>query len=150
MNQVFSLAAGGVAPTLSALGIFGDYTIRRVRWSLWLHNTDAESAVNYPLAVYLGMTIITSDAFASGVGATPDPTDDAADWFAYHVAPYFVTSATQASGNTADLRVYEWDERSMRRVNENSQVPVLVLALAPNETAQVAWAGRMLVSHGRA
>ena len=146
VNQVFDLGNIGPAPSLADLGIIGDYTIRRVRWSFWLHNIDAESTVNVPLAVYMGMTVISADAFGSGVGASPDPLDDAADWWAYHVAPYFVTAAVATD---ADRRVYEWDERSMRRVNENSSVPALILSLAANETAQFAFAGRMLVSHGR-
>ena len=146
-NQAFNIAVEGPGSTLTALGVVGDYTIRRVRWSLAVRNNDAETGADTPVPFYLGMTVATSDAFASGVGALPSPEDDSADWFAYHAKHYFVGGTL--TGRFEQYNQWDLDERSMRKVNENSQMPVLVFAIPTGETASVAFAGRILVSHGR-
>jgi len=146
-NQGFDLGVEGLGPTLVALGIVGDYTIRRVRWRLAVNNADAEDAVNTANMLFAGMVVVSADAFASGVGALPNPISDASPWWAYHTLPYFVGGTL--TGRNEAYQHYELDERSMRKVNENSQVPALVFALITGGTANVTFAGRILVSHGR-
>ena len=143
-NLAFDLSAIGSYPSLTALGVFGDYTVRRVRWSLYARDIDAESTDVAQVAAW-GLVIVNIDAFNSGVGALPDPLSDAADWFGHGYVAY---SSLLAAGRDTS-RVYELDNRAMRRVNENSQVPIIVLAGIAGETMHFAFGGRLLVSHGR-
>ncbi len=148
-TRIFDLSVQGVTPTLPELGIFGDYTIRRVRWRF--SGRDIDSFVGKRLVlVFWGMIVVSDDAFASGSGAVPDPRTDAADWFAYGVMTY-VTGFDSIGQDTLIATTFsaELDSRSMRKVNENSQVPVLVLSTVTGETTEVVFGGRLLVSHGR-
>ena len=141
-----NMAVDGVAATLASLGVVGDYTIRRVRWTLGLWDTDAEVTLRM-VTVYWGMTVVSDDAVASGSGAMADPRVDSADWFGYGTPMYSVAPAGADSPDQP--RLYEYDVRSMRKVNENNQVPVLRLSMIAGETALYQVAGRVLVSHGR-
>jgi len=143
-NQAFDLGAEGSASTLASLGIVGDYTIRRVRWALAMRDEDVETN-GLPRFLNWGMTVVSSDAFSSGVGAIPDPANDNADWWGYGSAGYFELE----TGFETPRYVYEYDVRSMRKVNENSQIPALVLSLAPGRVVSFSFFGRILVSHGR-
>ncbi len=144
-NLVVPMTTAGPAPDLSALGVFGDYTIRRVRWSLGLQELDAENTNGAFQVVFWGMTVVSNDALASGVGAIPDPVSDPADWFGYGTAMY----QTLDTGKESVAREYQFDVRSMRKVNENGQTPVLVFSVNTGETVGLTHAGRVLVSHGR-
>ena len=144
-TRIFDLSVQGVTPTLPQLGIFGDYTIRRCRWKMSGYDTDSFVSAREVL-VYWGLTVVSADAFASGSGALPDPRTDAADWFGYGIATYRTSNVNDAQVSRFEL---DLDVRSMRKVNENSQVPALVLSSVSGELTEFVFAGRMLVSHGR-
>ena len=144
-NQVFRLDTIGNGPILADLGVFGDYTIRRIRATLGLNEADLENTNGSPQVLFWGMTIVSVDAFSSGTGAVPDPENDAADWFGYGT-PFYQRHDT---GFKDEMWTYSIDIQSMRKVNENSQTPVVVFHLLTAQTALVSIAGRMLVSHGR-
>jgi len=143
---VMSLSEAGVSPLLSDLGVVGDYTIRRVRWTLGLRNIDL-TFTRRIVTVYWGMTVVGRDAFGSGSGAVGDPRQDANDWFGYGTVMY-ATDVTLVEPSVL-LESRDIDVRSMRKVNENNSLPVLVLSVVAGETALFNIAGRLLVSHGR-
>jgi len=148
-TKIVNMTVDGVSPTLSALGVQGDYTIRRVRASLALWDTDIETTQRF-VTVYWGMTIVSVDAEASGSGALADPRTDSADWFGYGTAMYPVVPTVSGAPSAQGYRWFDIDVRSMRKVNENSQVAVMLLNMVAGENALYQVAGRMLVSHGRA
>ena len=139
-----NLGVVGFQPTLAQLGVHGDYTIRRVRWSIGLFSSLVEAIDDVRMFTW-GMTVVTADAFATGGGALPNPQDDPADWFGYGTIPYAEVPVTDDKVH----RFLELDGRSMRRINENSQVPALILFIQAGQTVNYVLAGRMLVSHGR-
>jgi len=135
----------GTWPTLAGMGIVGDYTIRRIRFTmgvqalLAVENTAAE-------ALFWGITVVEDDAFAAA--AVAEPEDDPADWMGYGTELASVQGSFSAS--THPLTLVKQDVKSMRKVNENHQRVVMVLEASGvnNGNIQVQVAGRMLVSQG--
>jgi len=141
---IFDLSTIGASPDLTALGIFGDYTIRRTRFNLSLVLASVEATIT-PNYLWYGCSVQGADAVATGGGALPNPLDDAADWYVWGVVPF---NDDPTAGSQEHFSV-EVDSRAMRRVNENSQRPVLSLFLEAGVDVFAKFAGRMLVSHGR-
>ena len=147
-RQIFNLGVNGVGSSLALLGIVGDYTIRRVRWHVGIHDTDAFTTVREVL-VYWGMTVVSIDAFLAGPGSLPDPRTDSADWFGYGVLTYITENLGNFFGWAPNRIAADLDVRSMRKVNENNEAIALVFSTVAGEQAEVAFGGRLLVSHGR-
>jgi len=146
-NRIFDLGAEGSAPSFAALGVFGDFTIRRLRWEMSATVATVEVTPE-ATPLWFGVTVVSSDAFNTGSGALPDPQLDSADWMAWGVM--LVPTDPDAGGQVTDAFVYRTvDNRSMRKVNENSQVVALVFSAIAGFTIRVNFAGRILVSHGR-
>ena len=146
-NHIEDLGVDGAAPSLATLGVVGDFTIRRLRWEMSATVATVE-AVPEATPLWFGVMVVSSDAFNSGSGALPSPRDDAGDWMAWGVM--LVPTDPDAGGQVTDAFVYRTvDNRSMRKVNENSQVVAIVLECLLGFTVRVNYAGRILVSHGR-
>ena len=146
-TSIFNLGTVGPGPMLTALGVFGDFTIRRMRWTLGAIDADVESVADEITVLHWGMTIVSLDAFNSGGGALPDPRDDAADWFGYGTV--MLAARTGGTGSPESMIPLTEDGRAMRKVNENSHVVALVFSTDVGRTVKLSAAGRMLVSHGR-
>ena len=136
-------------PTFAALGIFGDYTIRRTLMSCILSSGAASSSIeHHGLVVACG--ILEDDAVAASV--FPDPATDPYDWFLYDTL--WVQQDTNSVGATSvQARASRKDvgSKSMRKVNENHQQPMLILQALPGNTDAITVSvhGRVLVSHGQ-
>ena len=146
-NQIRDLGTVGPAPDLSSLGVIGDYTIRRLRYELSTLMATTET-IPEGVPLFYGVIVVNQDAFGSGAGALPSPSSDAADWMSWGVI--LTPADPNATGQVTDaMRFVTVDNRSMRKVNENSQVIALVLETLVGFTIRVNYAGRLLVSHGR-
>jgi len=146
-TQVFDLGTEGLSEDLTALGVFGDYTVRRTRFELGARVASTE-ANQFLVSLWYGCIVVGLDAFASGSGAVADPQDDNADWFVYGVLQ--VPTFPGATGQVTDaFRQVSVDSRLMRKVNENNQVIALVFSTTTGVSVQLNFAGRILVSHGR-
>ena len=76
----FVLNTVGSAPDLAALGVLGDYTIRRVLGKIgYVNNLGSESASTDYFT--WGVIVVSDDAVAAG--AIPSPRLDNADWLAH-------------------------------------------------------------------
>ena len=142
-NLVYSLATVGAAPDLGDLGIFGDYTIRRVHLTLAMVSNVAATGILD--IVYWGMTVVSSDALAQGAASLPDARLDSADWFGHGVVA--VLTATSIADRL--MVTTHVDVKSMRKVNENNQDPAIVFSSISGDDVTLRFGGRMLVSHGR-
>jgi len=146
-NAIVNLGADGPATSLAGLGIHGDYTIRRTRYELTVIGDSVETeeaAVN----LWCACIVVSADAFASGSGALPAPQTDNADWYQYNILQY-PPNPDDVSRVTDAMRSISVDSKAMRKINENSQVPAMVLQVQTGFSCLVTMAGRMLVSQGR-
>ncbi len=133
-------------PTLDELGVFGDYTIRRIRGVLVAQSLDTSEELTAQ-SLHVGIIVLEDDALAAG--ASPDVRTDAADWMFWGVV--FMSAQGSFSAAVHPLSQLVIDNKSMRKVNENHQSLVMVLEAGAANTSgiQVQTAGRFLVSHGR-
>ena len=140
------LNTSGSWPTLGALGVIGDYTIRRLVGVVSAISAFAAENSTMDRLVF-GVIVMEDDALAAGVA--PDPVSDAADWMAFGFL-YVAMHGTFTAGNHP-MSTFALDNRSMRKVNENHQSPVLVVEAPGNNISSIVFctSGRMLVSHGR-
>ncbi len=147
-SLVFDLGTVGASPDLQAIGIFGDFTVRRLLGKIWAISTRASEANSYDSFAY-GVIVATNDAVAVGPTALPTPRNDAADWMAFgEVAVPQTSTGLVASSHPLHTEVI--DNKSMRKVNENNQTLVLILsAEGAQDSILVQTQGRMLVSHGQ-
>ncbi len=142
----FVLDTVGAFPDLPAMGIHGDYTVRRIHGKIWAVS-DAGAEQNNPDGFVWGITVMGDDSV--GGGTFPEPRLDAADWMAYGEVAVSLQGGFSAGVHPLSEAVI--DNKSMRKVNENHQALVLVMdALALNSNSiSVSTAGRFLVSHGQ-
>ena len=140
-----NLVNDGLGPDLANFGILGDYTVRRIRGVI-----SATSALgsesNTTDYVAWGIGVLEADADIANV--FPEPLTDPFDWFGYgHVMVSLQGGFTAA---IHPMTLIELDVRSMRKVNENHQVLVMVLEAPAGNTGNVVLniVGRLLVSHG--
>ena len=141
------LTTVGLWPAFSVLGIAGDYTVRRIRGFLSAVSVNNGSSIvqnTISWGIYIaGKDAATASAFA-------DPQSDPTDWMAFGT---FGVELFEP-GPVGTVRPWvnvEIDNKSMRKVNENHQVPVLMIMSNTGNVGnmQVNTAGRILVSHGR-
>jgi len=147
-SLTFVLNTVGAAPNLgSGLGVFGDYTVRRVVGTLSvMSNNVADVAVMDQFA--WGIYIAEKDAVLAG--GTPEPLSDPADWFGFGTGAVSLASAGGVAA-TYPMLVYAVDTRAMRKVNENHQDVVFRIEAPAANVADVllVLTGRLLVSHGQ-
>ncbi len=142
----FILDTLGAAPDLAALGVFGDYTVRRVLGKLFMVSTNAtESSV----LDHVAWGLIVSDKDAVAAGALPEPFTDAADWFGFGEAAVSIQGSFSASIHPVTEVLIE--SRAMRKVNENNQNVVLRVEADTANVVSISMVtvGRLLVSHGQ-
>ena len=146
-SLTFILNTVGGVPDLSALGIFGDYTVRRLLGMVWAVS-ESGTARNSLDRFAWGVIIASRDAVLGG--ATPDPLSDAADWFAFGEGAVSL-AGTGASNTIHPTTTLTIDSKAMRKVNENNQDVILRLEAPAGNFANVniLTMGRMLVSHGQ-
>ena len=131
---------------MSALGVIGDYTVRRIRGSIAVQSA---LGVEDNAAQELTYGILVADVDAVAGAALPESDEDPADWMAYGVV--FTSAMGSFSAGVHPLEVVEIDNKAMRKVNENHQQLVMILDSHPANAGNlvVQTAGRFLVSHGR-
>jgi len=106
-------------------------TILRIRSSGGLFMFDASAQAGDKMTLALGIAIMGTDAFASGVGAMPDPVVEFEFpwlWLWQGDLRATVTAGDQADGSTT-LRIPTIDSRSMRKVTPRETL-VLVAEFA--------------------
>ncbi len=145
--MAINLATAGSQPSLSALGVVGDYTIRRVHARVGLQSLQTVSTAN-AVQVFVGATVASNDALVVGLTALPDPRVDAGDWFIYGTVSVSESTLGTDRPPMSELVI---DSHAMRRVNENNQAPVLLVQAPAALSSDINFSvsGRMLVSHGR-
>ena len=145
---VFNLSTVGAAPDMDALGVFGDYTVRRLHLVIGATSNNGAEASSFDHFTW-GITVVNSDAAAAGFGSLPNPELDAADWMAFGTEMVSLQGAFSAGFHP--LQTIKVDNRSMRKVNENNQELVHIFrgGSANTGTIDVLTTGRMLVSHGQ-
>jgi len=141
------LNTAGTMASLSGLGIFGDYTVRRIRGAIAM-TSFAAGASQAILGLAWGITILENDALA--LGALPEPINDPVDWMGYGTL-YVGQTAPGTSVAIHPTESLVIDGKSMRKVNENHQSVVMILQWlsTTDETLRIEVSGRMLVSHGQ-
>ncbi len=142
------LNTNGTYPTMSSgLGVFGDYTIRRIVGDIMGVSADATNS-NETLLFAFGVYVGEHDAVVAL--AFPELQSDPADYMMFGNLMVPNTAMAGATGDNSSGQVH-FDNHSMRRVNENHQdVVLLIQADASNaDTASITVAGRYLVSHGQ-
>ena len=145
----YDLAAGGAAPALgSGLGVFGDYTIRRVIGTFAGASRNIGDSLEIDV-IHWAIYVAENDALAAI--AFPDVGVDVADWLAF--GTLFVGLSQQNANAGSDNRpvmTTPLESRSMRKVNNNHQSPVLVVTASSGNTSsiRVMFFLRILVSHG--
>ena len=142
-----SLANTGGWPDLIDLGVFGNFTVRRIH--MRIYTTSAlGTETNVMEVLHYGVGIFENDAVVANV--FPEVDADPFDWFVYGSIGVSLASAGLTAG-VHPMQAENVDNKSMRKVNANHQQPALLVqsaaANAGNVTASVI--GRMLVSHGR-
>ena len=145
---VFVLFANtGAWPDLVDLGVFGDFTIRRLHATL-LTTSALGSETNVMDQVVYGAGVFEVDAITAG--AFPDPLEDAFDWFAFGSVGVSLASAGLTAG-VHPMQSEKIDSKSMRKVNANHQQPGMIVFSSAFNAGNITWTlgGRMLVSHGR-
>ena len=145
-KPVFRLDSVGSASSLSELGVFGDYTVRRIRGRIAGQTLESVSADGYDI-LYWGVVIASVDAFNT-LGAIPDPETDSAPWMAWDVM--HISRKVVASPLVMERQLLE--TKAMRKVNENNQAIVLTIKADLGNDANgvnYIFGGRLLVSHGR-
>ena len=147
-NLSFDIGTVGNAPDLADLGVIGDYTVRRLH--MLIGSTSENNGEATTLDGYVwGVGVISQDAFNAGV--FPDPKADAYDWLAFGGRYVPLSSAGGLATNHPYVQEIV-DNRSMRKVNENSQALVIILdnpAVNNVATISIRLMGRLLVSHGQ-
>ncbi len=135
----------GGAPDLTALGIFGDYTVRRVLGKIWATSSNAAESGGIDIVTW-GLLVADADAVAGA--ALPNPVTDAADWFGFGAIG--VSMQGGFSAGVHPLHEVPLESRAMRKVNENNQQVIVRLAAAAANVASVSvqMSGRFLVSRG--
>jgi len=143
---VFNLGSEGSGPSLAALGILGDFTVRRIRGRISMFTREAADTIGYDV-MYYGVMIVSTDA-ALTAGAVPDPETDSSSWMLWDTVliPRLVVNSPLV--NVEQLL----ETKAMRKVNENNSTVILAIkADLGNDSLGVGFtfAGRLLVSHGR-
>ena len=98
------------------------FTIVRVHGLIgW--RSDQSAAVEEPIGAF-GMAIVKEPARAIGITAIPTPIDEAADdgWFMYQYLHSFI----QGNTNSDDLRLFEFDSKSMRMLEDGDSIVAVV------------------------
>ena len=142
----FVLNTVGSNPDLKDLGVFGDFTVRRVLGMIWAVSTLA-TELNAVSRFAWGLLIADRDAVSAA--ALPAPLSDAADWFGFGEVACSQQGAFTAGVHPMTQVAVE--SRAMRRVNENNQDIILRMEAATGNAADitVVTLGRLLVSHGQ-
>ncbi len=143
----FVLNTVGQLPDLSALGVIGDYTVRR---NLGKIAATSENAGESNAIDGFGWGIRIADDDAVAAGALPEVVEDASNWLAF--GQVFVSLASFGGSTSVHPLVIDLiDSKAMRKVNENHQSVVLSMqAVSGNQaTISVHASGRLLVSHGQ-
>ena len=96
-------------------------TIRRTIGHLSI-SSDQEAALETPIAA-MGMIVVSDAAAAIGITAIPGPLTDASDdgWFVWQSAV-----VTQGANTSRESRVFPFDSRGMRRIEQGFQVAVVL------------------------
>ena len=96
-------------------------TIRRTVGHLSI-SSDQEAALETPIAA-VGMIVVSDAAAAIGVTAIPGPLTDESDdgWFVWQSAVI-----TQGANTSRESRVFPFDSRGMRRVEQGFQIAVVL------------------------
>ena len=142
-----NMESSGSWPGLSSgLGIFGDYTIRRIVGSLAV-TSDSVAEAESPMLLLYGVYIGEDDAIVAG--AFPELDADPADWMMFGTV--YLNSIGAFSAGVHPVVERQFDNRSMRKVNENHQSPMFLITnpATTTEAVKVSVAGRFLVSHGQ-
>ena len=142
----FVVTTSGPGATLSALGVIGDYTVRRVLGRISAVSIAAAENNSVDFLTW-GLYVAENDAI--GIPAFPEPRVDPADWFGYGTV--LVPLHGVFSVGTHPPALEHFDTRAMRKINENHQGVVMVFESPPALEANinVNVVGRILVSHGR-
>ncbi len=141
-----NLSAEGSMVPFSGLGVFGDFTIRRIRGTLAVTSqSSVEGTV--PQGLAWGIYVAELDAFTAN--ALPEPVVDPVDWLGFGEV-----YASEHGIFAADVHVptiVPIETKAMRKVNENHQAIVLVFQwlTSTDQTLSVVSSGRVLVSHGQ-
>ena len=121
--------AGSASPALinvtgGAFLALRPWTVVRAR-GYWSIESDQTAAAELQGA-HLGMAIVSDQAVAIGVTAVPTPTTDAASdlWFVYET----LLSSMNAGAGDGQVRdkSTDYDSRAMRKVEDGSQLVVVV------------------------
>jgi len=140
----FILNTIGSVPDLKDLGVFGDYTIRRVIGKLFASSTNPTENTSVDWLVW-GLIVADRDAVAGGT--TPDPRSDAADWFGF--GQVGVSMQGSFSSSVHPLQSEFTESRAMRKVNENNQDVIMRVEASTANIGSITVdvVGRLLVSH---
>jgi len=148
-TSIVALDSEGPAPNLAQQGALGDYTLRRLRFTLCARSITT-TALSFPLAMNWGVTIVASEAFDQGPAALPDPEGSPADWLAYgsECLPQYGNGLVIST--QIPITVYV-DNKSMRKVNASAQVMAFIAknGMTVGPSLEYTIRGRLLVSYGR-
>ena len=146
LAQGINLSSVGAMASLSGLGIFGDFTIRRIRGEMAVAN-QAIAEGNLLMGIAWGIFVSELDAFTAG--AFPEPLSDPVDWMAFGTV--YTDPDSRGAVTKHPARFVDIGTKAMRKVNENHQAIVFVAQwLSPtDEDHDLAVSGRILVSHGQ-
>jgi len=141
-NQIVLSTVGGMA-TLAALGVQGDYTLRRLLGSIAVTSAIGLESNGIDFLTW-GVGIIEDDAVAAA--AMPDVRTDPFPWLAFGHS--YASLQGSFAADVHPLQVYPVESKAMRKVNDNHQSIVMVVeADAQNEGNLVfQTSGRFLVS----
>ena len=120
------------------------FTIVRTRGVLHLGSDQQVATENYSAS--LGMSIVSEQALAVGVTAVPTPeTDRESDLFHVYesLAGRFAFGSTIAFMETGHFK--DWDSKAMRKVEEGSDIAIVVETTSGSSGAIIHKSGRMLV-----
>jgi len=148
-TSIVALDSEGPAPNLAQQGVSGDYTLRRLRFTLCARSLTT-TALSFPLAFNWGVTVISAEAFDQGPAAVPDPEASPADWLAYgsECLPQYGNGLVISTQIPITREV---DNKSMRKINATNAVMVFVAknGMTVGPSLEYTVRGRLLVSYGR-
>ena len=144
--RTINLGTAGNWPADITLGVIGEYTIRRIVGKIAGISSSVGGSDSINLLTW-GVYIGEDDAVAGGV--FPEPLQDPVDWFLY--GSMMVSNSRFDTGGGMAMTSEVFDGRSMRKVNENHQTPIMRVENSSGspDTVLVHTVGRTLYSIGR-
>ena len=149
-----------IVPTLTALGaasvavLFGGFSgaalalrpFTVVRTRGLLHLASDQQAASEVQHVALGMSVVSEQALAIGVTAVPTPAADQDSdlFFVYEEIANVVTFQT-AVGGYNEGQLLHYDSKAMRKVEQGSDVAIVVETMSTSFGASIVKSGRMLI-----